>query len=119
MSYMGCPPKYVYNLDGILGRNQKVSSWYISEQIIPFSDILRIENRYDGTVYYGEPDPKRKFHIAMKTVEKYIRMTHVHVEVVRNSKNVVDVIVQDKNHKLCADSRLYAIFPICYTVISD
>ncbi len=61
----------------------------------------------------------RKFHIAMKTVEKYIRMTHVNVEVVRNSKNVVDVIVQDKNHKLCADSRLYAIFPICYTVISD
>ena len=60
MSYMGWPPKYVYNLDGILGRNQKVSSWYISEQIIPFSDILRIENRYDGTVYYGEPDPKRK-----------------------------------------------------------
>ena len=32
----------------------------------------------------------RKFHIAMKTVEKYIRMTHVHVEVVRNSKNVVE-----------------------------
>ena len=41
-------------------RNQKISSWYISEQIIPFSDILRIENRYDGTVYYGEPDPNRR-----------------------------------------------------------
>ena len=58
----------------------------------------------------------RKFHIAMKTVEKYIRMTHVNVEVVRNSKNVVDVIVQDKNHKLCADSRLYAFcFPVFHS----
>ena len=28
------------------------SSWYVSERVIPFDDILKIENRYDGTVYY-------------------------------------------------------------------
>ena len=34
-----------------------------------------------------------KSHVIMKTAEKHIRMIHAHVEVVRNSKNVVDVIV--------------------------
>ena len=34
----------------------------------------------------------RKFHIAMKTVEKYIRMTHVHVEVVRNIRTAAEEI---------------------------
>lgn len=33
-------------------RGMNESSWYVSEQIIPFSDILKIENRLDGTVYY-------------------------------------------------------------------
>ena len=28
------------------------SSWYVSERAISFRDILKIENRYDGTVYY-------------------------------------------------------------------
>lgn len=28
------------------------SSWYVSERVIPFGDILKIENRYDGIVYY-------------------------------------------------------------------
>lgn len=28
------------------------SSWYISQEIIPLKEIVRIENRYDGTVYY-------------------------------------------------------------------
>ena len=28
------------------------SSWYVSEKVISFKDILKIENLYDGTVYY-------------------------------------------------------------------
>lgn len=33
-------------------KKQNPSSWYVSEEIVPFTDILKIENRYDGTVYY-------------------------------------------------------------------
>jgi len=33
-------------------QGMNVSSWYVSERVVPFSDILKIENRYDGTVYY-------------------------------------------------------------------
>lgn len=33
-------------------KGYNVSSWYVSERVISFRDILKIENRYDGTVYY-------------------------------------------------------------------
>lgn len=33
-------------------KGMNCTSWYVSEEIIPLSSILKIENRYDGTVYY-------------------------------------------------------------------
>lgn len=34
--------------------NKNWESWHISEQIIPFEDILKVENILDGTVYFEQ-----------------------------------------------------------------
>ncbi len=35
-----------------LTKGENPSSWWISEQVIPFSDLAKIENRYTGEVYF-------------------------------------------------------------------
>ena len=40
----------------ILERGKAANIWWISELEVPFSGIVRIENRYTGEVYYTNPD---------------------------------------------------------------
>ena len=36
----------------MLCKGQNPASWYVSEEIVPFSDFLKIEDMETGVVYY-------------------------------------------------------------------
>lgn len=38
-----------------LERKQKPETWWVSTTVIPLKDIIKIENRYTGEVYYINP----------------------------------------------------------------
>ena len=38
----------------LLEENRKPKTWFVSERIIPLEDILKIENRYTGEIYYEQ-----------------------------------------------------------------
>lgn len=42
-----------------LERNQKPETWWVSTEEIPFEDIIMIENRYTGEIYYENPKYKK------------------------------------------------------------
>lgn len=37
-----------------LVKGRRDSTWFVSEEIIPLTDIIKIENRLDGTIYYKQ-----------------------------------------------------------------
>lgn len=43
----------------VFTEGRRDSTWFISESIIPLSDIVRIEERINGTVYYENKDSAR------------------------------------------------------------